>query len=150
MRGGIDNIIDQLKLDEGFRAKAYKDKYGNWTIGYGHLITGSTLADPGILLWTEAQGQEQLIADVGVVNGQLQANLEWVWEIDVVRRGVFQNMCFNVGIHRLMGFVNTIACAKVRDWPGTAHNMLLSKWANQDVPARAVRLAEQIRSGVWQ
>ena len=35
-----------IGLEEGFRAKAYQDSAGNWTIGFGRLLTTDQNADP--------------------------------------------------------------------------------------------------------
>jgi lysozyme len=48
------------KLSEGLRLQAYQDIGGVWTIGYGH--TGGDVY-PG-LIWTEAQADAQLDADL--------------------------------------------------------------------------------------
>ena len=36
-------LVEKLKEDEGVRPRIYKDHYGNWTIGVGHLVTPEEL-----------------------------------------------------------------------------------------------------------
>lgn len=39
--GFSSNLVSFVKLREGFSSTAYLDSTGHWTIGYGHLITGT-------------------------------------------------------------------------------------------------------------
>lgn len=145
----IDNIVDQLKRDEGLKLIPYKDTSGLWTVGYGHKMKpGDGLSHPEYVEWGEPHAEHQLQADLQNVNLQLTKNLPWVWDLDVARRGVFQNMCFNMGINRLLGFVNTLALAEQGQYARASGEMLKSKWRDQ-VGDRAIRLADQMRLGAW-
>jgi len=146
----IDNIVDQLKRDEGEVLHVYLDQLGIPTAGVGHNLSAhhQLIYKVGDLI-TQAQSDEWLQEDLQETNLELQHNLLWVWDLDVVRRGVFQNMNFNMSINRLMGFVNTLAAAKAGDWQRTHDEMLKSRWATE-VGARAYRLAIQIVKGEWQ
>ncbi len=42
------STIALLKLREGFRAKPYKDTLGKWTVGFGHLMSQSEIAQYGL------------------------------------------------------------------------------------------------------
>lgn len=55
-----DRLLKLVQGFEGFRSKAYKDVTGIWTVGWGS--TGSDIG-PG-LIWTQAQADERLIADL--------------------------------------------------------------------------------------
>ncbi|WP_436356932.1 glycoside hydrolase family protein [Brevundimonas sp. CEF1] len=133
-------LIADLKRDEGLRLKAYKDTVGVWTIGYGHAHV-----QPGTV-WTEAQADTALRQDVLEHNAELAAALPWIAGLDPVRRRVLQNMAFNLGVKGLLGFKNTLAMVQAGDYAGASRGMLASLWAKQ-VKGRAVRLAEQMRTG---
>lgn len=133
-------LIADLKRDEGLRLKAYRDTVGVWTIGYGHAHVA-----PGTV-WTQAQAEAALIEDIRKHNDELAAALPWVSGLDPVRRRVLQNMAFNLGVRGLLGFKNTLGMVKDGDYEGAARGMLNSLWAKQ-VKGRAVRLAEQMRTG---
>lgn len=144
----VDQIlVDQLKIDEGLRLKAYQDTVGVWTIGYGHTLK----ARPG-LVWTREQAEDQLKQDVLEHNAKLAAALPWVNQLDPVRRRVLQNMAFNLGIGTpggskgLLGFRNTLEFVRTGQYDKAADGMLTSKWARQ-VKDRADRLAKQMRTG---
>lgn len=144
----IDNIVDQLLRDEGEVLHVYLDQLGIPTAGVGHnlkahhinLVVGTPI--------TQEQSREWLAEDLAETNTEIQRNLPWVWDLGVVRRGVFQNMWFNMRF-RLLGFVNTLAATKAGDWERCHDEMLKSRWATQ-VGARADRLAKQVVTNEWQ
>ena len=80
--------------------------------------------------------EKQLQVWIPDINGQL----------DEIRKSVLLNMCFNLGINGLLGFMNPLAFVKAGDWERTANNMLVSRWAKQD-GHRAIELSELMRKG---
>lgn len=149
---GIDpQLIADLKRDEGLRLQAYPDPLTGgdpWTIGYGHC---GPEVRPG-LVWTEAQAEAALIADIEAHNAQLAAALPWVARLDPARRRVLQNMAFNLGVgvaggtKGLLGFKNTLGMIERGEYERAADGMLKSLWAKQ-VGQRAVRLSNTMRTG---
>lgn len=135
------DILEQLRRDEGTRLRPYKDSVGKLTIGIGR-----NLDDVGI---SQAEADFLLTNDIDKATEQLTANLPWTANLDDARHGALVNMTFNMGIHGLMGFKNTLAMIQAGDYVNAAANMLQSKWAEQVGP-RAHRLALQIQTGVWQ
>lgn len=139
--GDVDpELIAQLKIDEGCRLTAYKDTVGVWTVGYGHAHVA-----PGTV-WTQAQAEAQLVKDVREHNAKLLAALPWITSLTPARQRVLYNMAYNLGVQGLLGFKNTLAMVKAGDYAGAANGMLGSLWAKQ-VKGRAVRLANEMRSG---
>lgn len=136
----ITSIVDQLKRDESFRSKPYKDTTGHLTIGYGR-----NLDDDGIY---ESEAEGMLVNDVASASEQLDRALPWTAQLDAVRRGVLLNMTFNMGIRGLIQFHATLALVQKGDYEGAADEMLKSSWA-EEVGPRAQRLSQQMRTGVW-
>ena len=139
-----EKIVAQLKRDEGVVPHAYQDSLGFWTIGVGHLIDqrkGGKLPDFIVDVLLEH--------DIEHHGKELFTALPWVKDLDPARQGVLINMAFNLGVNGLLGFANTLAAIKARDFAGAADRMLQSKWASQVGP-RATRLALQMRTGEWQ
>lgn len=133
-----------LAHDEGLRLTAYKDEFGNLTIGYGHC--GPDVHEG--LVWTEAQASAALDNDIEHAAGELDLEFPW-WRTNLndARQDVFCMMCFNLGIHGFMEFHETIGEVKADDYPDAAADMLKSLWAEQ-VGERAIRLSNQMRTGV--
>jgi len=138
-------LTRQLKGDEDVRAQAYQDSLGLWTIGVGRLIDARK---PGSGLRPE-EITFMLNNDIDDRIDQLSRRLPWFQDLDSARQGVLLNMAFQLGINGLLGFVNTLKMVEQGNYSAAADNMLLSKWAAQ-TPARAKRMAEQMRSGQWQ
>lgn len=135
----------QLEAEEGRRACVYKDSLGLWTIGVGRLVDSSK---PGAGL-RPAEIDLLLANDIDEKTDEVRAALPWIDSLDEPRRAVLIGMAFQMGTRGLLGFKNTLAMVKARDYEGAARGMLASKWAQQ-TPNRAHRLAEQMRTGQWQ
>ena len=137
----ISCLEDQLRRDEGWRSKAYKDSVGKLTIGYGR-----NLDDVGI---SPDEGALMLQNDIQNATARLETAFPWTLGLDDVRRGALLNMTFNMGVGGLAQFKDFLAKMQAGDWQGASVAMLDSKWADQ-VGARAQRLAIQVESGTWQ
>ena len=63
------------------------------------------------------------------------------------RRLALASMAYQMGREGLRGFGDALAAVRERRWPDAAAAMLDSKWAREDAPARAARLAAMMRAG---
>lgn len=138
------NLIRQLRDEEGEVLSAYQDHLGYWTIGVGRLIDkrkggGITAEESAYLLGN----------DIAKVNAQLDAKLPWWRKLDEARQAVLQGMAFQMGIDGLLGFKNTLKMVEAGDYDGAGKGMLNSLWAKQ-TPGRAKRMSDQMKTGVWQ
>lgn len=128
----------QLVAHEGLRLKPYLCTAGKRTIGIGR-----NLDDVGI---TEAEAMMLLDNDIDRCEAELDRALPWWRQMTEARQRVLLDMCFNLGIGRLLGFRNTLAAMEREDYHLAADGMLASKWASQ-VGRRAQTLASMMRSG---
>jgi lysozyme len=87
--------------------------------------------------------------DIEKVDKQLQSRIPWVVTLSPARRGVLQNMAFQMGIDGLIRFKNTLVMIEQREYAKAAAAMLDSTWAKQ-TPERAQRLSKQMATDVWQ
>lgn len=138
------NLIEQLKLDEGLRLRAYKDTLGFWTIGYGHhdgsIRDGDTI--------TEAEAEALLLADIKKATERIVESLPWTKRLDEVRFAALVNMSFQLG-NRVLQFKRSLACIQDERFAEAETHLLNSLWAKQ-TPKRARRIARQIATGEWQ
>jgi lysozyme len=133
----------QLVIDEDLKTSAYQDSLGFWTIGIGRLIDarkggGITTAEAFYLADNDIDLRVH-----GLVNGY-----RWFVELDPVRQAVLVNMAFNLGLGGLAEFRRMLAAIARHDYDLAAAEMMASTWATQ-VGMRALRLAQQMRSGKW-
>lgn len=138
-------LTRQLRGDEGVEATVYKDHLGYDTIGVGRLVDSRK---PGAGLRPH-EIDYLLQNDIDDRIEALTRQLPWFQDLDDARRGVLLNMSFQMGVDGLLGFKNTLRMVEQGRYSDAAANMLLSKWAEQ-TPERAERMAEQMRTGVWQ
>jgi lysozyme len=138
-------LTRQLKGDEDVRAQAYKDHLGFLTIGVGRLIDarkpGSGLRPNEITFLLNNDIDDRI--------DQLSRRLPWFETLDSARQGVLLNMSFQMGVEGLLGFKNTLKLVEQGNYESAAENMLKSLWAKQ-TPARAKRMSDQMKTGVWQ
>jgi lysozyme len=137
-------LARQLEADEGVIPHAYQDHLGYWTIGVGRLIDkrkGGGLRSEEISFLLHNDIDDRIDA--------LTRRLPWFQDLDDARKGVLLNMAFQMGTDGLLAFKTTLELVRTGKYENAAHAMLQSLWAKQ-TPARAKRLAEQMRSGLWQ
>lgn len=140
----IEKLTAQLRRDEGTKATAYQDHLGFFTIGVGRLIDSRK---PGAGLRPD-EIDYLLRNDIADRAAALTKALPWFDRLDEARQGVLLNMAFQLGTAGLLGFKSTLALVAAGKYAEAAEQMLKSKWATQ-TPARAKRLAEQMKIGEW-
>ena len=140
----MKELIKQLEQEEGREASVYKDHRGFYTIGIGRLVDerkGGGLSDEEI--------DFLLTNDIKKKTAELLQKAPWVASLDQVRLDALIAMAFQLGVDGLLGFKTSLGLIKGGRYTEAAEQMLKSLWATQ-TPARAKRVAEQIRTGVRQ
>ncbi len=132
-----EKLVNELIRDEGLRLKVYYDTKGIPTIGIGRNL------NVGI---SKEEAYHLCQNDIDAVEADLNTTARWWQRLDEVRQRVLFNMCFNMGIARLMGFEKFLGYAFAGKYEDAAREMLDSAWAKQVGP-RATRLAEMMRTG---
>lgn len=133
-----DALINQLLSDEGVRLKPYRCTAGKLTIGVGR-----NLDDRGL---TQDEAMYLLANDVRRVYSEVTNALPWIVKLNDARQNVLLNMAFQMGIAGLLKFKQTLSHVQAGEFNQAATAMGQSLWAKQ-TPARAKRLADQMRSG---
>lgn len=137
-------LIEELRRDEGVRYSPYLDSEGIKTVGVGHNLESQPLELSYPL--TDEQVDLILSADLVSVFHDLDGNIGWWRTLSYPRQRVLANMCFNLGITRLLGFRRMLLAVERGHYDQAAREMLQSKWATQ-VFGRAIRLAEMMAKG---
>jgi GH24 family phage-related lysozyme (muramidase) len=134
----IQAVRAQLERDEGFKAFIYVDTRGRRTIGYGcNLDAGITLAQAGLLLECRLN---DAIRDVARL---------WRWSatLDDVRLGVLLQLEVNIGLAGEAKFVQLLGALERRDYDAAA-GALIDSAADHEEPARIMRWAQELKTGV--
>jgi lysozyme len=132
----IDIAIQRLKIEEGFRSRAYDDIDGNKTLGYGFNV-GAGISVYAATALLQAQVEE--------IKSQLSAQ-PFMQGLDDVRASVLLDVAFNIGVQGLLKFHNTLAAVEAKDWQ-TAHDGLLASAAAKELPYRYKLLANILLTG---
>lgn len=138
MVNAFDIAKKQLKKDEGFRGKPYRDTKGKLTIGYGWNIDDVPLSKSSADMILE----EHITASIAECRG-LFRNFD---SLSDNRKAVLINMCYNLGLTKLSKFKKMIAAVEANDFDAVAYEMQNSKWYT-DVKDRAERLISKMQIG---
>ena len=127
------------KKYEGLNLHPYTCPTGHLTIGYGHNL------ENGITL----EVAEQLLkSDMSLAQLEVGGSIAFSNQLDEVRQYVLVDMCFNMGIKKLLTFKKMLAALKQGYYERAALEMLNSRWAAQ-VGRRAVELSNMMKTGMY-
>lgn len=133
-----------LLVHEGKKRFVYRCTSNALTIGVGRNIDpnkgGIGLSDDEILY--------MLRNDIKRVYDELDSNLPWFKDLDDVRQDVLSDMCFNMGISRLLNFRKMLAAVELGLYDRASDELLNSKYAEQ-VKGRALKLARMMKEGKY-
>lgn len=133
-----ERLAAQLEFDEDKRHRPYRCSEGFLTVGVGRNIDDRPFSDDEIAL--------MLKNDIAIVEAALDRNLPWWRSMNEARQQALANVCFQMGISRLLGFKKSLELLKAGRWDAAAAEFLNSKWAKQ-TPKRAKRVTDLIRIG---
>lgn len=137
----MERAADLLELHEGNERFPYRCTAGKLTIGIGF-----NLDDVGLY----PEEIEFILRNrIRRTEAKLQRVVPAYRNLSMVRKIVLVDMAYNLGTSRFLKFEKMLAALELRDYKLAAAEMLDSKWARKDVGARAVRLAEMMRTGEW-
>jgi len=112
------DLVSRIMANEGFRATAYRDSRGFLTIGYGFNVDG------GITRYAAGALMEAQLAEA-------RADIDgypWYQACDPVRQGVLVELCFNMGLQKLLGFQKMLAACTAKDWQTAGAELKNSAW----------------------
>ena len=127
-----EQLTTMLKRHEGLRLDMYYCTAGVPTIGYGHNL---------LTLISEEAAEQMLQDDINIVLNELNDSVSWWTDLPEKAQIVIANMCFNIGLPRLMQFKKFWAALEDRDYERAAAEMEDSKWFHQ-VKGRAKELKQ--------
>jgi len=137
----MSKLSDQLRIHEGVRSHVYKCSSGLETIGVGRCIAQGSLG------LSDDEIDYLLENDIKRCKQEL-VSLPWFIDLDPVRQDALVNLCFNLGLTRLLGFKNAMAAMATGDYDKAAEEFLDSRWSRQ-VGQRSLEVAHMIRTGEY-
>jgi lysozyme len=161
-QGNNQSILERLKKDEGYRSGLYRDSLGNWTGGYGTLISSNknlTKAQAEQLamkkfgynpnaskeekqsIWTKQLNNDMMKAQLGIEKMAKERGVN----LSDKQKEILTNMAYNMGIGGVGKFNKMWEALKSGDTEKAAMEMKNSRWSSQ-VPNRANKLISEMRS----
>lgn len=134
-------VKEMLKKHEGFRNEAYYDSLGYLTIGVGRLIDrrkGGRLSDDEV--------EYLLDNDVERAYADARSRIGCFDRLSAVQQEALVNMCFQMGIKKLLEFKKMLAALEAGDWQRARIEALDSLWARQ-TPGRALEVIGILTGG---
>lgn len=130
------NLEAWIKSYEGLNLHTYVDTNGHVTVGWGrNLEKGISISEAQLMFENDLQ---ECFLELQKYN--------W-WNIQPIEvKQALVNMCFNLGITKLLEFKDMIAALEAKDYTKAAQAALDSTWAKQ-VHQRANDIALVIREG---
>ncbi|WP_096027394.1 glycoside hydrolase family protein [Campylobacter lanienae] len=147
-KDGLNELINELKREEGFRASIYQCSEGVDTIGYGFnvkYLSKDELALNGGFIepMSEEVATKILEAKVSKLIKSVDEVYSWIDNLpEVVKIGLY-DMIYQLGIKGFGSFVNTQKYLKSLDYSKAIENIKNSKWAKQ-TPRRANNLIKRL------
>lgn len=111
---------------------------GHPTIGYGFALDTRGLT-PGEVLFILHDAENDFWSTI-------VQTLPWAAKLDPVRQVALLSMGYNLGVHGLLTFPDTLGCLERGEWAAAVANLKQSKWWTQ-VGNRAVRIGNMFLSG---
>jgi lysozyme len=133
---------------EGLKRQPYRDSAGVLTIGVGHNMQANPLPPGTEFPLSVADVMSILFKDIGNAEDDLVLAFDWFPKVDRIRQAALTDMCFNLGITKLMGFTTFLKLCAAGNWAGAAEDMLGTLWAKQVGP-RALELSTMLQTGNW-
>lgn len=151
----FNEIQNRLLFHEGCVDHVYTCPTGFKTVGIGRNLEANPLSEKEKKVVGDiSQGISVndaiylLENDVKRCEEELKKNISFWYSLDDERQYALLDMCFNMGVKRLLGFKKMLNAMMIGDYRGAAKECLWSKYA-RDVGKRAERIARLIETGVW-
>ena len=145
-------VLDRLRQSEGLRLTAYLDTQGVATIGYGTtryrcaVRPGQTVRLTDTI--TETIADAELKAGYEAITDELYRKLPWLRHQPWFVQESLQDMAYNLGVPRLMGFTRMLGALANHQYALAVLEAFDSRWAREQVPRRAVSIMRHIAENV--
>jgi len=129
----MENLINDIKKNEGFSGNIYKDTLGFDTIGYG---TKLPLNEDEALLILEYRLKAKI--------KELEQKEPFVNKLPRQVQEILAEMCYQMGVEGVLKFKKMWEALKRFDYIEASKQMMYSLWAKQ-TPNRAKKLSAKMR-----
>ena len=133
----LEELVEEIEVDEGWRSLPYNDHLGKLTIGYGTLLEEGIDKTEGkfLMLYRLSKNVDQFerLTDIELTDLPREKAL------------VLANMCYQLGPTGLSKFRNMLSAIQREDWTEAGKQGRYSRWYKQ-TPNRAEKLMRIMES----
>lgn len=115
------------------------DIQGGVAIGFGRVLNAVGITDAEIAVF--------LSSDIDTFYGMLMRALPWFSKSSDNVQQALTDLCFNMGLSKLMGFTNTLRMLENHNYAAAAEGLKNSLWAKQVQPSRVNNIVTLIEKG---
>lgn len=139
-----DNLIKNIKCNEGFKSAIYTDILSFPTVGYGFLLKSLT-PDELALNGGKAEPMSKEAADkilflkLEKLEKEVLETFPWLIKKPVCVQEMVVEMCYQMGVEKVKKFHTTLHHLKNSEWFYAKKSALNSLWARQ-TPSRAKKV----------
>ena len=119
----LNQIRDHVKEYEGYSQLVYECTAGYATIGYGRNLEQRRI--------TKEESEYLLANDLQQCIKELKGIINRFDELPNKAQLVLVDMCYNLGLSKLLNFENMLDAIDARDWEKAAEELLNSRYARQ-------------------
>lgn len=130
-----ETLEQMIERHEGCRYLPYVDSVGVQTIGIGHNLHKQL---------SRAAVEQIFRDDIADAKADCLHQFPWYADLTERRQWAMIDLCFNMGINRLLAFKNFLLAMSLGDYDTAADHLLDSLYAKQ-VKGRAHEIAGMIR-----
>ena len=127
-------LIENIKVEEGFVGFNYRDHLGYETIGYGTKLP-----------LTKEEGE--MLVEIRLKNKlkEIEFKEPLINKLPIDKQEIIAEMCYQLGVNGCLAFKKMWKALEDGDYMQASKEMLDSKWATQ-TPDRAKRLASRMQA----
>ena len=137
------HTLQAIRKEEGKSLLVYKDTLGHLTVGVGHKVLPEDNLRLGESI-TEAKSSALFLADLKKAQDGVEDLIPLTGSQLPIVEHVLTCMVFQMGVSGVLGFIRFLKALEHCNYALAAKEMLDSKWACEDSPERAQRLANEL------
>jgi len=147
----MTSLEKMLIKQEALRLRTYRCTAGKLTIGIGHNLDANPL--PGFYEdmppITNEVAMKILADDIDACRQECVKTFLFFNSLDSVRQDALINLCFNMGMHVLLQFKNTLKAIADHRWEDADKGLESSLWAKQVGKTRSGEIRHMILTGTY-
>lgn len=148
-KDGLNELLEELKREEGFRANIYQCTAGVDTIGYGfnvnYLEEDELALNNGVVEPMSREVADKILElKLEKLKKEVYRAFPWIKNHPKKVQDALIEMAYQLGLTKMKGFSQTLRYIEVEDYSSAVRNLKNSRWAQQ-TPRRVNNLIKRLQ-----